>query len=229
MLHTGKTKAMKEILHLCKLPSGLLGHIALLKNCTSRPIFSLQRSAQTGSALPQAQHQSSVTPVPPQPSGSPVSPRGSLWQLRRTVSHRSINPPSAPRTPSPSASFPLFVPRVALIFEPPWLLPWGATLVGFWVSSCRLLYKTSWLLPRLLLPGQVHHPFIPGFYRLLLLPGLFCMPVWFPAFSTLGAMDIHLIIPSVSLLARHLYIFRLLIFLPHLHTEKHDTWIMNFN
>jgi len=29
MLHTGKTKARKEILHFCKLPSGLLGHITL--------------------------------------------------------------------------------------------------------------------------------------------------------------------------------------------------------
>lgn len=74
--------------------------------------------AQSGSAFPQAQHQSSVAPVPLQPSGTPVPPQELWLQLSHTkaVYPQSLRcrPVTATHrlhpSPPPSSPPPLFVP-----------------------------------------------------------------------------------------------------------------------
>lgn len=142
---------MKEILHLCKLPPGLYRtHCSTKKLYSKANIFTLTFGSDWRR--------------PPSDAASVLSHTGSAAALRFSSSTAggrcgsSVAAAAAadasgvaqihqPSISFPPASFPLFVPRVALNFQPPWLLPWGATLLGFWVSYCHLLYKTSWLLP----------------------------------------------------------------------------------
>lgn len=209
---------MKEILHLCKLPPGLYRtHCSTKKLYSKANIFTLTFGSDWRR--------------PPSDAASVLSHTGSAAALRFSSSTAggrcgssvaaaaAADASGVAQIHQPSISFPRHRFRCS---SPGWR--WTFNHHGFcrgalpcWVSGCHT--AISYTKP-------------PGYYHLLLLL-LFCLfsspsPAPRPHFPHYGAMDIHLIIPSVGLLARYLYIFRLLIFCL-IYTEKHDTWIMNFN